>query len=109
MMADHGELCDEKEAAYCMNGGICYKISSMDSLSCVCSESYRGSRCEHFQLFSSSPNAKEAGLIAAVVIVALLILAMLAVVIYYVRKMLKARKQSQQNNHQEYWRVKSRV
>lgn len=108
-MSDHGELCDGKEATYCMNGGTCYKISSVDSLSCVCSENYKGSRCEHFQLFSYSPNAKEAGLIAAVVIVALLILVVLAVVIYYVRKMLKAKKQSQQNNHQEYWRVKSRV
>ncbi len=51
-----------------------------------CNENYKGSRCEHFQLFSVSTNAGEAGLIAAVVIVALLALVVLAVVIYYVRK-----------------------
>ncbi|XP_051238232.1 pro-neuregulin-4, membrane-bound isoform isoform X1 [Dicentrarchus labrax] len=109
MMAEHGDLCDGQEATYCMNGGTCYKIHSMDTLSCVCNENYKGSRCEQFQLFSSSANAGEAGLIAAVVIVALLILVMLSVVIYYVRKMLKAKQESQQNNQPQYWRVKPRV
>ncbi|XP_061577829.1 pro-neuregulin-4, membrane-bound isoform-like [Cololabis saira] len=109
MMADHGEPCSGKEASYCMNGGICYKIPSMDTLTCVCTESYKGSRCEHFQLFSSSPNAERAGLIAAVVIVVILILVALTVVIYYLRKMLKAKKQSSKNNEKEYWRVNPRV
>ncbi|KAM9352426.1 uncharacterized protein nrg4 [Symphorus nematophorus] len=109
MMADHGNLCDGQEASYCMNGGTCYKIPSMNTLSCVCNENYKGSRCEQFQLFSSSTKAGKAGLIAAVVIVALLILVVLAVVIYYVRKMLKAKQQSQQNNQQQYWRVQPRV
>ncbi|XP_072241963.1 pro-neuregulin-2, membrane-bound isoform [Leuresthes tenuis] len=113
MMADHGEPCDGQETTYCMNGGMCYKIPSMDTLSCVCNDNFKGSRCEHFQLLSTSPNAKEAGLIAAVVIVIILLLIVLAVVIYFVRKMLKAKNQNQQNNSkqqkQEYWRVKSRV
>ncbi|KAM3608527.1 uncharacterized protein V6R79_000539 [Siganus canaliculatus] len=109
MMADHGDLCSIEEATYCMNGGTCYKIRSMNTLSCVCNESYRGSRCEQFQLFSSSTNAGQAGLIAAVVIVTLLILVMLAVVIYFVFKMLKSRQQKQQNNPQQYWRVQPRV
>lgn len=109
MMADHGDPCDGWEATFCMNGGTCYKIPSMNTLSCVCNDSYKGSRCEQHQLFSISTNEGEAGLIAAVVIVALLILVILAVVIYYIRKMLKAKQQSQQNNPQEYWRVKPRV
>ncbi|XP_044213547.1 pro-neuregulin-4, membrane-bound isoform-like [Thunnus albacares] len=109
MMADHGDPCDGQEATYCMNGGTCYKISSMDTLSCVCNENYKGSRCEQFQLFSSSTNAGEAGLIAAMVIVALLILMVLAAVIYYICKVLKAKQQSQQSSQQQYWRVKPRV
>lgn len=51
-----------------------------------CDESYKGSRCEQFQLFSSSDVAGQAGLIAALVIVALLLLAIVAVVIYFIRK-----------------------
>ncbi|KAM7414576.1 hypothetical protein PAMA_019408 [Pampus argenteus] len=74
-----------------------------------CNENYKGSRCEQFQLFSSSTNAGEAGLIAAVVTVALLILVVLAVVIYYIRKVLKAKQQSQGSSQQEYWKVKPRV
>ncbi|XP_022610474.1 pro-neuregulin-4, membrane-bound isoform [Seriola dumerili] len=109
MMADHGAPCDGQEATYCMNSGTCYKIPSMNTLSCVCNEDYKGSRCEQFQLPSKFSNAGEAGLIAAVVIVALLILVVLAVVIYYVRRMLKAKQQSQQSNQQLYWRVKPRV
>ncbi|XP_049430859.1 pro-neuregulin-4, membrane-bound isoform-like [Epinephelus fuscoguttatus] len=109
MMADHGDLCDGQDVAYCMNGGTCYKIPAMNTLSCVCNENYKGSRCEQFQLFTSSTDAGQAGLIAAVVIVALFILVVLAVVIYYIYKMLKVRQQSQQNNQQPYWRVKPRV
>ncbi|CAK6951038.1 pro-neuregulin-4%2C membrane-bound isoform-like [Scomber scombrus] len=109
MMADHGDPCNGQEATYCMNGGTCYKIPSMNTLSCVCNESYKGSRCEQLQLFSSATNGGHAGLIAAVVIVALLILVALAVAIYYIRKVLKAKQQSQQSNQQEYWRVKPRV
>ncbi|CAG5958007.1 pro-neuregulin-4, membrane-bound isoform [Menidia menidia] len=109
MMADHGEPCNGQEVTYCMNGGTCYKIPSMDTLSCVCNDNYKGSRCEHFQLLISSPNGQEAGLIAAVVIVVILLLVVLAVVIYYVHKMWKAKNQNQTNNRQEYWRVKPRV
>ncbi|XP_074533139.1 pro-neuregulin-4, membrane-bound isoform [Halichoeres trimaculatus] len=109
MMADHGAPCDPQEATYCMNGGTCYKILSMNTLSCVCNENYKGSRCEQFQLFSMSSKAGEAGLIAAVVIVSLLILVVLAFVIYYVRKRLKAKQQRRQNNQQPYWMVKPRV
>ncbi|KAK5867396.1 hypothetical protein PBY51_011893 [Eleginops maclovinus] len=110
MMADHGVPCNGQEATYCMNGGTCYKIHAMNTLSCVCNDNYKGSRCEQFQLFSSSTNTGQAGLIAALVIVALLILVAIAVVIYYIRKMLKAKQQSQQNIPQpQYWRVQQRV
>ncbi|XP_010770764.1 pro-neuregulin-4, membrane-bound isoform [Notothenia coriiceps] len=111
MMADHGTPCDGQEATYCMNRGTCYKIrDAMNTLSCVCNENYKGSRCEQFQLFSSSGKAGEAGLIAAVVIVVLFLLVVIAVVIYYTRKMLKAKQQSQQNKPKtEYWKVKPRV
>ncbi|XP_062246492.1 pro-neuregulin-4, membrane-bound isoform-like [Platichthys flesus] len=110
MMADHGELCNEEEATFCMNGGTCYRITSMDSLSCVCNDDFKGSRCEQFQLQSKITNAGEAGLIAAVVIITLLILLVLVFVIFYVRRMLKAKKQSQQNKQQpQYWKVKPRV
>lgn len=51
-----------------------------------CDESYKGSRCEQFQLFSSSDAAGQAGLIAALIIVGLLLLAILAVVIYFIHK-----------------------
>lgn len=122
---DHGVLCDGQDATYCMNGGTCYKITAMDTLTCVwvtsnpqkywynthrhqswsgscvrvstsrsavllspvrCDESYKGSRCEQFQLFSSSDAAGQAGLMAALIIVGLLLLAILAVVIYYIHK-----------------------
>lgn len=108
-MAEHGAPCDDQEATYCMNGGTCYRIHAMNTLSCVCNENYKGSRCEEHQLFSTSSSAGEAGLIAAVVIVALLILVVLAFVIYYIRKALRAKQQIQQNNQQQYWRVKPRV
>ncbi|XP_054475883.1 pro-neuregulin-4, membrane-bound isoform-like [Anoplopoma fimbria] len=109
MSVEHGALCNGQEDTYCMNGGTCYKILSINTLSCVCKENYKGSRCEEFQLFSINTKAQEAGLIAAVVIVVLLLLVVLAVVIYFIRKMLKAKQQSQQNIQQQYWRVKPRV
>eukprot|EP00066_Takifugu_rubripes_P016390 XP_011605656.1 PREDICTED: pro-neuregulin-4, membrane-bound isoform isoform X1 [Takifugu rubripes] len=83
MMADHGDLCEGVDTAYCMNGGTCYKITFMDTLTCVCNSNYKGSRCEQFQLFSSSTSAERAGLIAAMVVVALFISVSLAVIIYY--------------------------
>ncbi|XP_029378766.1 pro-neuregulin-4, membrane-bound isoform [Echeneis naucrates] len=109
MMADHGDPCDGEDVTYCMNGGTCYRIPSMNTLSCVCNEDYKGSRCEQFQLPSRFGKVGEAGVIAALVVVALLILMVLAVVIYYIRRALKAKQQSQQNNQQPYWRVKPRV
>ncbi|XP_026220829.1 pro-neuregulin-4, membrane-bound isoform [Anabas testudineus] len=109
MMADHGDPCNGQEATFCMNGGTCYKIPSMDTLTCVCNKDYKGARCEQFQLPSKVTDPGEAGLIAAVIIVALLILVVLAVVIYYTHKMWKARQQNQQNNRQQYWKVKPRA
>ncbi|XP_033181167.1 pro-neuregulin-4, membrane-bound isoform [Mastacembelus armatus] len=109
MMADHGDPCNVQEATYCMNGGTCYKIPSMNALSCVCNEDFKGSRCEQFQLSIKDSNGRDVGLIAAVVIVALLILVVLAAVIYYVRKLLKAKQQNQQNIQRQYWRVKPTV
>ncbi|KAJ8003268.1 hypothetical protein DPEC_G00167660 [Dallia pectoralis] len=69
-----------------MNGGKCFKIPSMDILTCVCNENYKGSRCEQYQLFSTARN--DSGMIAAVVLIVLLILVVLAFIIYYIRKML---------------------
>ncbi|KAG7522476.1 hypothetical protein JOB18_023343 [Solea senegalensis] len=109
MMAEHGAPCEGQEATFCMNGGTCYKIPSMNTLSCVCNEDYKGSRCEEYQLQVKHTNAQEAGLIAAVVIIALLVLALLGLVIFYVRRMMKAKQQSQQKNQHEYWKVKPRV
>ncbi|XP_056137358.1 pro-neuregulin-4, membrane-bound isoform-like isoform X2 [Lampris incognitus] len=109
MMAEHGDPCSELEATFCMNGGTCYRIPSMDTLTCVCSENYKGSRCEQFQLFSSSSNAGHAGFIAAMVIVAILILVGVAVVIYHICKARRSRSQSQQGSQQQYWKVKPRV
>uniref|UniRef100_A0A3Q3VZ37 EGF-like domain-containing protein n=1 Tax=Mola mola TaxID=94237 RepID=A0A3Q3VZ37_MOLML len=112
MMADHGELCDGQDATYCMNGGTCYKISSMNTLSCVCDDNYKGSRCEQFQLFSISTTAGQAGLIAAVVIVSLLSLVVLAIVIYYICNITMWTRLwalYQKKNQQQYWRVKPRV
>ncbi|KAL4005798.1 hypothetical protein ACER0C_005511 [Sarotherodon galilaeus] len=109
MMADHGNPCSAEDATYCMNGGTCYKISSMDTLSCVCNPNYKGSRCEQFQLGVTQPISNEAGLIAAVIVITLLILMVLGFIVYYIRKMLKAKEQRQQNHNQEYWKVQSRA
>lgn len=35
VFVDHGDRCDGQEATYCMNGGTCYKIPAMNTLSCV--------------------------------------------------------------------------
>ncbi|KAK0144198.1 Pro-neuregulin-4, membrane-bound isoform [Merluccius polli] len=105
---DHGQPCTDSQATYCMNGGTCYQIPLMDSLSCVCNSSYKGSRCEQFQLLSTSSSVGHPGLITAVVIVALLVLTVLAFVIYYACKTWKSKPQSTRSGQQQYWRVKSR-
>lgn len=109
MMADHGDPCTEKEATYCMNGATCYKIPFMDSLSCVCSNTYKGSRCEQFQLLSTSTSVGHPGLITAVVIVILIILTVLGFLIYYTCKTWKSKPESTRSGRQQYWRVRSRV
>ncbi|CAL8293815.1 unnamed protein product [Boreogadus saida] len=109
MMADHGEPCTALQASYCMNGGTCYQIPLMEALSCVCSSSYIGSRCERFQLQSTSVNGGHAGLITTVVIVTLLVLTVVAFVLYYACKTWKPKTDSSRSGRQQYWRVKSRV
>lgn len=110
MMADHGEPCDGREATYCMNGATCYKITMMNTLSCVCNDNYKGSRCEQFELLTGPTNAERAGLIVALVTVALLFLVVLAVIIYYKHRLRKAKQQNQQRPQcKEYWRVSPRV
>ncbi|XP_028306170.1 pro-neuregulin-4, membrane-bound isoform [Gouania willdenowi] len=106
-MAELRQPCDVKEATYCMNGGTCYKISSMNTLTCVCSVNYKGSRCELLHLFTSSSMAQQAGIIAAIVIVVIFILVMLGVVIYFTHKMIKA-KRDKQSKKEPYWKVPSR-
>ncbi|XP_013859038.1 pro-neuregulin-4, membrane-bound isoform [Austrofundulus limnaeus] len=91
MMAEHGQPCDAKEAGYCMNEATCYKISSMNLLSCVCRENYKGSRCEQYLL--PVQTEQDRGLLAAVIFVAILILVVLAVIILYVYRMLKSKNQ----------------
>ncbi|XP_017340842.1 pro-neuregulin-4, membrane-bound isoform isoform X1 [Ictalurus punctatus] len=86
MMADHGEPCTGSDASYCMNGGKCFKIPSMSMLTCLCNNNYEGSRCEQFQLESTSDNSFNTGMIVAIVILLILILLVLAVIIYYICK-----------------------
>uniref|UniRef100_A0A8C7G330 EGF-like domain-containing protein n=1 Tax=Oncorhynchus kisutch TaxID=8019 RepID=A0A8C7G330_ONCKI len=84
------------ETSYCMNGGTCLKIPFMDTLTCVCSENYKGSRCELDQLLITAHDAGETELIAAVVIIFLLLV-------------WKAKPKNQQkNSEQQYWRVEPR-
>ncbi|XP_010894854.2 pro-neuregulin-4, membrane-bound isoform [Esox lucius] len=90
-MADHGDPCNGLDASYCMNGGKCFKIPVMDTLTCVCNENYKGSRCEQYQLSITAHDAETSGVIAAVFILALLILVVLAAVIYNTCKMLKSK------------------
>ncbi|KAM9814622.1 pro-neuregulin-4, membrane-bound isoform-like [Syngnathus typhle] len=108
MMGEHGMPCDGEDAAYCMNGGTCYKLASMDTLSCVCNNYYKGSRCEQFQLLLGSTDKEQAGLVVALVLVGLLILVVFSVIIYFTYKMLKAKRQKKQS-HTEYWKVPPRV
>ncbi|KAF4081365.1 hypothetical protein AMELA_G00160470 [Ameiurus melas] len=86
MMADHGEPCTGSDASYCMNGGKCFKIPSMSMLTCLCNNNYVGSRCEQFQLESTSDNSFNTGMIIAIVILLILILLVLAVIIYCICK-----------------------
>uniref|UniRef100_A0A3B3H9F0 EGF-like domain-containing protein n=1 Tax=Oryzias latipes TaxID=8090 RepID=A0A3B3H9F0_ORYLA len=109
MMAEHGEPCSGQEASFCMNGATCYKLSSMDSLSCVCNVNYKGSRCEHYQLLTHSPTAENAGLVAALVILVILILVALAFIIFKVYKLVKAKNSSDSRPQQKYWGVKPSV
>uniref|UniRef100_A0A3Q2Q759 Pro-neuregulin-4, membrane-bound isoform n=1 Tax=Fundulus heteroclitus TaxID=8078 RepID=A0A3Q2Q759_FUNHE len=60
-MPHMGMPCDPKDATYCMNGGICYTVPSMDHLSCSCPENYKGSRCEEYQLQSLALNDPDKG------------------------------------------------
>ncbi|RXN38177.1 myosin heavy fast skeletal muscle-like protein [Labeo rohita] len=82
---EHGDPCTGSEANFCMNGGICFKIPSVSTPTCVCSANYEGSRCEQFQLFSFLLDSQEKGMTDAVIII-LFILVVLGVVIYYICK-----------------------
>ncbi|XP_047016091.1 pro-neuregulin-4, membrane-bound isoform isoform X2 [Ictalurus punctatus] len=53
---------------------------------CQCNNNYEGSRCEQFQLESTSDNSFNTGMIVAIVILLILILLVLAVIIYYICK-----------------------
>ncbi|KAG7323987.1 hypothetical protein KOW79_012003 [Hemibagrus wyckioides] len=97
VMTDHPEPCTELDAFYCMNGGKCFKIPSMSTLICRCNNNYVGSRCEQFQLESTSDNSHETGMIAAMVILLILILLVLAVVIYCICKLRRKVQRSSKN------------
>uniref|UniRef100_A0A3B3ZTT6 EGF-like domain-containing protein n=1 Tax=Periophthalmus magnuspinnatus TaxID=409849 RepID=A0A3B3ZTT6_9GOBI len=92
MMAEHGSTCSGQEATFCMNGGTCYKLPAMNSLSCVCKHMYTGGRCETLSLFTSAQSGHNSGLIAAVVIIAILIAVAVAVLIYYIIKSKKSQR-----------------
>ncbi|XP_072291464.1 pro-neuregulin-4, membrane-bound isoform [Eucyclogobius newberryi] len=111
MMSVYGETCSGQEATFCMNGGTCYKLPTMDSLSCMCGSMYRGSRCETLSLFTTGENGQNSGLIAAVLIVSILIAVAVAVFIYYIIKRLQIRKKELQDSGQQshYWKVKTRA
>ncbi|XP_062858340.1 toxin Bcs III 15.09-like [Trichomycterus rosablanca] len=85
-MADHGVPCTGLDASYCMNGGKCIKIPSMSTLTCVCKENFIGSRCEQYQLLSTSDNSEQNGMVAAVIIFIILIVVVLAMIIYLICK-----------------------
>uniref|UniRef100_A0A8C6KXN1 EGF-like domain-containing protein n=1 Tax=Nothobranchius furzeri TaxID=105023 RepID=A0A8C6KXN1_NOTFU len=99
-MAEHGKPCDVQEATYCMNGATCYKIPSMDSLSCVCTESYKGSRCDQLYLFNQSLDETNTGLLAAVILLAILISVVLVFLIYRVYRYINP--PDSQQSQQEY-------
>ncbi|KAL2093026.1 hypothetical protein ACEWY4_010338 [Coilia grayii] len=90
-----------------MNGGSCFKIPSVSTPTCVCSVSYKGSRCEEFQLSSTGGDSAESGMIAGVIIIVLLILVVMAVVIYYTCK-LKKSKEPNQPKSEQYWKIQPR-
>ncbi|KAK6476830.1 pro-neuregulin-4 [Huso huso] len=105
MMAAHGEPCEALEQSYCYNGGRCYRIPSMSTLSCVCTENYRGARCEEFQLLSKANSRNEAGLIVGSVILSILIALVLAGVIYCICRIWRQKQRNQQNSKQQYSHV----
>ncbi|XP_023666932.1 uncharacterized protein [Paramormyrops kingsleyae] len=115
MMADkniqeHGNLCNASEASYCTNGGTCYRIPAMPTITCICKNNFKGSRCEEFQLFSQSDTSDDAGLIAAVVVLVILILMALTVVIYLIFKLWAQKKKAQkQQRNRPYQQVPRRV
>ncbi|KAL0968281.1 hypothetical protein UPYG_G00264790 [Umbra pygmaea] len=82
MMADHGDPCSTSEASYCMNGGQCFKIPFMSTLTCVCNESYKGRQCEEDVRSISGADGGEKGLIIAVVIIVLLLVVVVSTLIY---------------------------
>ncbi|XP_024136706.1 pro-neuregulin-4, membrane-bound isoform [Oryzias melastigma] len=102
MMSEHGEPCSGKDASFCMNGATCYKLPSMDTLSCVCNVNYIGHRCERQELFIISPTPEETGLIAAVVILVILILVALVFIIFKVYKLVKAKNSSDSRHQPKY-------
>uniref|UniRef100_A0A8C6TE92 EGF-like domain-containing protein n=1 Tax=Neogobius melanostomus TaxID=47308 RepID=A0A8C6TE92_9GOBI len=111
MMAEHGDTCSGQEATFCMNGGTCYRLPTMNQLSCVCRLMYTGSRCETLSLFTSADNGHNKGLIAAIIIVTILIAVAVAVLIFHIIKRLQIRRKQRQNSDQQghYWKVNSRA
>ncbi|KAK7891555.1 hypothetical protein WMY93_023518 [Mugilogobius chulae] len=111
MMAEHGDPCSEEEATFCMNGGTCYKLPAMDTLSCVCRHTYTGSRCEELPL-TQTQGEHNPGVIAAIVLVAILIAVAVGVFIYYIiKRRFKDRRdgQPESNSQNQYWKVKPRA
>ncbi|XP_028679178.1 pro-neuregulin-4, membrane-bound isoform-like [Erpetoichthys calabaricus] len=88
----HAEPCSSEESSFCLNGGICYRIPSASSPSCVCNEDFKGTRCEEFQLPIKTASENDRGLIAAVVIISVLIALVLIAVIYCAHRTWKEKK-----------------
>nr|1GK5_A Chain A, Pro-epidermal growth factor,Protransforming growth factor alpha [Homo sapiens] len=44
--------CPSSYDGYCLNGGVCMHIESLDSYTCNCVIGYSGDRCEHADLLA---------------------------------------------------------
>uniref|UniRef100_A0AAV2JA23 Neuregulin 2a n=1 Tax=Knipowitschia caucasica TaxID=637954 RepID=A0AAV2JA23_KNICA len=54
----HARRCNDTEKAYCVNGGDCYFIHGINTLSCKCPDGYYGTRClqtEPLRLYMPRP------------------------------------------------------
>ncbi|XP_077173385.1 pro-neuregulin-4, membrane-bound isoform [Paroedura picta] len=76
MRTDHEELCGSSYGSFCMNGGVCYRIPTVSSPFCRCTENYTGARCEENLLPSIKNHTRGelfAAFLASVVVLSVLV------------------------------------